>query len=71
VTPAASGNASYTLACTGAGGSANGSATLTVAAAASSSGGKSGGGGAMELWELVALSLLAAGAFRRRGLALR
>ncbi len=70
VTPAASGNASYTLACTGAGGSANGTAALTVAAAASGSGGKSGGG-AMDLWHLVALSLLAARAFRRPGLALR
>jgi hypothetical protein len=67
VTPSASGTASYALACTGAGGTANRTATLSVAAA---SGGKSGGG-AMGLWELVALSLLGVAAHRRRGVALR
>ena len=72
VSPSASGTASYTLACTGAGGTANGTAALSVAAAAASgSGGKSGGGGAMELWELLALSLLGVAAQRRRGVALR
>ncbi len=69
VTPSSSGAASYTLACSGAGGTANGTASLTVAAAPVGSGGKSGGG-AMGLWELVALSLLGAAAYRRRTLAL-
>jgi Bacterial Ig-like domain (group 3)/Beta-propeller repeat len=71
VSPSATGTASYTLACTGAGGTANGTATLTVAAAPSGSGGKSGGGGGMGLWEVVALSLLGVVAQRRRAVALR
>ncbi len=71
VSPSATGTASYALACTGAGGTANGAATLTVAAAASGSGGKSGGGGAMGLWELVALSLLGVAAQRRRAASIR
>jgi Bacterial Ig-like domain (group 3)/Beta-propeller repeat len=67
VTPSASGTANYALACKGAGGTANGTATLSVTAASS---GK-GGGGAMGLWELMALSLLGVAAHRRRGVALR
>jgi hypothetical protein len=67
VTPSASGTASYVLACTGAGGTANGTATLSVTAPSS---GK-GGGGAMGLWELLAMSLLVMAAHRRRGVALR
>ena len=67
VTPSAAGTASYALACTGAGGTANGTATLTVAAPSS---GK-GGGGALGLWELVALSLVGVAAHRRRGLRLK
>jgi hypothetical protein len=67
VTPSGSGTASYALACTGAGGTANGTASLSVAAASS---GKSGGG-AMGLYELIALSLLGVAAYRRRGVALR
>jgi hypothetical protein len=67
VTPSASGTANYSLACTGAGGTANGAAALSVAAASS---GK-GGGGAMGLWELTALSLLGVAALRRRGIAPR
>lgn len=68
VTPSASGTANYALACTGAGGTANGTASLSVAAAAST--GKSGGGGgAMGLWELLALSVLGLAAHRRRGVA--
>jgi hypothetical protein len=63
-TPTAAGSLSYVLTCTGAGGTANATATLSVAAAA----GKSGGG-AMGLWELAALSLLAVAAYRRRGAA--
>lgn len=68
VTPSASGTASYALACTGAGGTANGTASLTVAAKPS---GKSGGGGAMEQWELIALSLIGIAAHRRRSGSLR
>jgi hypothetical protein len=66
VTPTASGTASYALACTGAGGTANGTAALTVSAAPSKH-----GGGAMGLWELVALSVLGVAAHRRRGVAVR
>jgi hypothetical protein len=66
VTPTASGTASYALACTGAGGTANGTATLTVSAVPSKH-----GGGAMGLWELVALSVLGVAAHRRRGVAVR
>jgi hypothetical protein len=63
VTPTAIGTASYALACSGAGGSANGTATLTVNAAP----GKHGGG-AMGLWELLALSMIVVAAHRRREL---
>jgi len=68
VTPSASGAASYALACTGAGGSANGSATLSVAAARS---GSSGGGGALGVWELLTLASLVVALHRRRGTAHR
>jgi hypothetical protein len=74
VTPSASGTASYALACMGAGGTGNGTATLSVAAAAApppATGGKSGGGGAMGLWELLVLSLLGVAAHRRRAIAIR
>jgi Bacterial Ig-like domain (group 3)/Beta-propeller repeat len=74
VSPSASGTASYALACTGAGGTANATAALSVAAAAGgsgASGGKSGGGGAMGLWELMALCLLGIAAQRRPGVTLR
>ncbi len=54
VSPTVIGTASYTLACTGSGGTATGTASLSVAAA---SGGKSGGG-AIGWWEILALSLL-------------
>jgi Bacterial Ig-like domain (group 3)/Beta-propeller repeat len=70
VTPSVAGTASYALACTGAGGTANGTATLSVTAAPSAPGSKSGGG-AMGLWELAALSLLGVAAQRRRAAALR
>ncbi len=60
-TPSAAGSLSYVLTCTGPGGTANATATLTVAAA----GGKSGGG-AMGLWDLLALTLLGVAAQRRR-----
>ncbi len=66
VSPTASGTASYALACTGAAGTANGTATLTVSAAPPAS---THGGGAMGLWELVALSMLGVAAHRRRGVA--
>jgi Bacterial Ig-like domain (group 3)/Beta-propeller repeat len=66
VTPTASGTASYALACTGAGGTTNGTAALTVSAVPSTH-----GGGAMGLWELVALSLLGVAGHRRRGVAVR
>jgi hypothetical protein len=54
VTPASSGVASYTLACTGAGGTAQSTASLTVTAPP----GK-GGGGALDVWLIGALALLA------------
>jgi hypothetical protein len=66
VTPTASGTASYMLACTGAGGTANGTAALTVSAVPSKH-----GGGAMDLWELLALSVLGVAAHRRRRVVVR
>lgn len=54
VTPGSSGVASYTLACTGTGGTAQSTASLTVTAPT----GK-GGGGALDMWVLGALALLA------------
>ena len=62
VTPSAAGSLSYALACTGTGGTANGTAALTVNAAPS----KSGGGGSTGLWDLLALALLGAIRYRRR-----
>ena len=60
VTPSAAGSLSYALACTGAGGTGNGAAALTVSAASTgggSSGGHSGGGG-MGALELLLLGML-------------
>ncbi|MGH8397330.1 MAG: Ig-like domain repeat protein [Gammaproteobacteria bacterium] len=65
VTPTAAGSLSYAFACTGSGGTANGSAKLTVNAAApgggsgGSSSGSGGGGGAMNVWMLLMLAALA------------
>jgi Bacterial Ig-like domain (group 3)/Beta-propeller repeat len=60
VTPSAAGSLSYTLACTGAGGSANATVALTVAAAASSgSSSSSSGGGALDWRVLLGLALIA------------
>jgi hypothetical protein len=61
VSPTAAGAASYVLACTGAGGTVNGTAALTVNAPP----GKSGGG-SIGLWELIGLALLGLTAHRRR-----
>jgi hypothetical protein len=61
VSPATAGAASYVLACTGAGGTANGTAALTVNAVPSKS-----GGGALGLVELLGLALLGLGTARRR-----
>jgi hypothetical protein len=60
-TPSAAGTLSYTLSCTGAGGSASKTAALTVSAAASH-----GGGGGVVIWDLVALGLFGAGRWYRR-----
>jgi Bacterial Ig-like domain (group 3)/Beta-propeller repeat len=65
VSPATAGTATYALACTGAGGTANGTAALTVNAAPSKS-----GGGSVGAWDLLALTLLGLGAYRRRLLAI-
>jgi hypothetical protein len=69
-TPTATGVSTYTLSCTGAGGSANASATVTVAAAPvtppPSSGGHSGGGAVDWLSISSLLSLSVFGAWRRR-----
>jgi hypothetical protein len=72
VTPTTAATDSYALACTGAGGTANGTAALTVAAAmvtAPPAPSKSGGG-AIGVWELLGLSVFGAVAYRRRKLAL-
>jgi len=58
--PTSSGTSSYTLTCTGSGGSGNATAALTV-----NTGGKSGGG-ALGLWELLSLACLSLYAYRRR-----
>jgi Bacterial Ig-like domain (group 3)/Beta-propeller repeat len=65
VSPATAGAASYALACTGAGGTANGTAALTVNAVPSKSG---GGGGSIGIVELLGLALLGLGAARRRAM---
>jgi hypothetical protein len=70
VTPTSAATDTYTLTCTGAGGTANGTASLTVAAPVVTPPGKSGGG-AMGLWELVGLSALSALVYRRRGIGVR
>ena len=67
VSPTTAATDSYTLACTGAGGAANGTAALTVAAAVVTAPPSKSGGGAMGLWELLGLSLLTAFAYRRNG----
>jgi hypothetical protein len=62
-TPAIAGTELFTLTCTGAGGSANASATLTANAlpvVSSTSSGKIGGGGAFDIVSLAGLLLLAA-----------
>jgi hypothetical protein len=65
LSPGTAGTNTYTLLCTNAAGdSPMSSVTLTVTAAAS--GGSGGGGGSLDLWSLVALSLLTAGAIRTR-----
>jgi hypothetical protein len=63
VTPTAVGADTYTLTCSDAGGTVNGSATLTVNAASSGH-----HGGALDITTLLALSgvLLASRQFRRR-----
>jgi Bacterial Ig-like domain (group 3)/Beta-propeller repeat len=72
VTPTAGGTASYALACSGTGGTANGTAALTVSAAPTPpTPPTKSGGGAMGLWELLALSALGVAAHRRRGVAVR
>jgi hypothetical protein len=53
---------SFTLTCTGSGGSGTASAALTVNAASSGH----SGGGAVGLWELLGLSALSLLAYRRR-----
>ncbi len=64
VTPSAVGTDTYTLTCTGANGSVNSSATLTVTAASSSS---SHHGGALDITTLIALGgVLATGRYLRR-----
>ena len=62
-TPSATGASNFTLTCTGAGGSTNATAALTVNAAGKSGG---SGGGAIGVWELVGLSLISLFGFRRR-----
>jgi hypothetical protein len=69
VTPTTAATDSYTLSCTGAGGSASGTANLTVAAVVVTPPPKSGGGGgggAIGLWELLGLSALGAISYRRK-----
>ena len=67
VSPTAAATDSYVLACTGTGGTASGSATLTVAAAVVPPPAPTkSGGGALGLWELLGLSALSAIAYRRR-----
>jgi len=72
VTPTTTGTLSYALACTGAGGTASASASLTVNAASSGGGGSGGGGsgggssshgggGAFDLWTVLALALIGFG----------
>jgi len=74
VTPTTAATDSYTLACTGAGGTASGSASLTVAAVVVTPPPKSGGGGgggAVGIWELLGLSTLGILARRRNRLGTR
>lgn len=72
VSPTTAATDSYVLACTGAGGTANATAVLTVTAAvpAPSPPGKSGGG-ALGIWELLSLAALSVAAYRRRGMTLK
>jgi len=69
LTPAAAGTLTYTLSCTGTGGSAAGSATLTVDAAPPALGGSGGGGGggAADLATVALGALFGLAARRRRG----
>ncbi|MDE2218968.1 MAG: Ig-like domain repeat protein [Gammaproteobacteria bacterium] len=69
-TPASTGSLSYSLACTGAGGTTSSSATLTVNAASGGGGGSSGshgGGGAFGWWTLLVLALVTARTTLARG----
>jgi hypothetical protein len=68
VSPTTAATDSYSLACTGAGGTATGTATLTVAAAVVPPAKSGGGGGSVEIWELLGLSSLATLAYRRKRL---
>ncbi len=61
VAPSTAGSFSYVLTCTGAGGTASGTAALTVNAAPSKS-----GGGSIVIWDLVALAILGGASARRR-----
>jgi hypothetical protein len=68
-TPAQSGASTYTLTCTGAGGTVHATSVVNVAASAEVAtvtilSGKAGGGG-MDLWSLLSLGLLAAYRMRR------
>lgn len=59
-TSAISADTTFTLSCTGGGGTASATATVSVKAASSGSSGKSGGGGALDLATLLALAALVA-----------
>ena len=72
VTPTAAGSLSYALSCTGAGGTANGAAALTVNAASGGGGGTpppasgGGGGGAVDPFTVLGLIGIAALSLTRR-----
>jgi hypothetical protein len=67
VSPTAAATDSYVLACTGTGGTASGTAALTVAAAVVPPPAPSkSGGGALGLWELLGLLGFSATAYRRK-----
>jgi hypothetical protein len=72
VTPSSAGAQSFAISCTGPGGTANASATLTVTApppppsTSGSSGGGGGGGGSLSTWDLLAFGLLVGALADRR-----